>query len=57
MRCPVEKDAARCGLAALDALHIPAAYLGEAEEILTLERETKPLFRTSLVRVIRVLPS
>lgn len=40
------------GIAAMDALHIAAAYLGEATVLYTTERETKPLYRTSLVRVV-----
>ncbi len=41
----------RCGLAAMDAMHIAAAYLAGAEVLLTLERTEKPIYRTSLVRV------
>ena len=47
-------EAERCGLAAMDALHVAAAYLGEAEVLYTLERPEKPMFRTSLVRVVAV---
>ena len=43
-----------CGLAALDALHVAAAYLAEAEVLYTLERAEKPIYRTSLVRVVAV---
>jgi len=39
------------GLAAMDALHVAAAHLGKAEVLLTLERKTKPMYRSTLVRV------
>lgn len=46
-------DAARRhGLAAMDALHLAAAYLLGADEFVTVERPTKPLYRSELVRVV-----
>jgi predicted nucleic acid-binding protein len=49
-------ESEQCGLAALDALHVAAAYLAEAEVLYTLEQIGKPIHRTSLVRVIAVEP-
>ena len=46
------EEAERCGLAAMDALHVAAAFIGEAEILYTLESPTKPIHRTSLVHVI-----
>lgn len=40
------------GLGALDALHVAAAYLLGADELVTTERPIKPIYRTSLVHVI-----
>jgi predicted nucleic acid-binding protein len=50
-----KEEAERCGIAAMDALHVAAAYLAEAEVLFTLEREEKPMYRTSLIRVVRVV--
>ena len=47
-----QAEAERCGLAAMDALHVAAAYLGEADVLVTLERPASPMYRTSLVRVV-----
>jgi hypothetical protein len=44
-------EAERWGLAAMDALHIAAAYLAGAAELVTLERKERPIYRTSLVQV------
>jgi predicted nucleic acid-binding protein len=49
-------EAEHCGLSALDALHIATASLAEAEIFYTLERGSKPIHRTSLVRVISIGP-
>ena len=46
------EESERCGLAAMDALHIAAAYKAEAEVFFTLEGKNKPMGRTSLVPVI-----
>jgi predicted nucleic acid-binding protein len=45
-------EAARTGLAAMDALHLAAAKLMDADEFVTTERPGKPMYRTSLVRVV-----
>jgi hypothetical protein len=44
-------EAARCGLAAMDALHVAAAFLLKADEFVTTEKPGKPLYRTTLVKV------
>jgi len=48
------EEAERHGLAAMDALHVAAAHLGEADVLYTFERKEKPMHRTSLVRVISI---
>lgn len=45
-------DAKRHGIPAVDALHIAAAHLAKCVAFVTTEKQTKPLFRTNLVRVI-----
>ena len=50
------EESERSGLAAMDALHIAAAYLGEAEVLLTTESPLKSIHRTSLVRVESIQP-
>ncbi|HUJ21780.1 MAG TPA: PIN domain-containing protein [Bryobacteraceae bacterium] len=47
-------EAERCGLAAMDALHLAAAYLAGAGELLTIEKRGKAIHRSSLVRVAYV---
>lgn len=44
-------EAARCGLAAMDALHVAAAFLLKADELVTTEKPGKPMYRTALVNV------
>ena len=48
------EESERHGIAAMDALHIAAAYLGDADVFYTLERTQRPIYRTTLVRVERV---
>jgi predicted nucleic acid-binding protein len=42
------------GLAAMDALHISAALLVGAEEFVTTEKPTKPMFRVSDIKLISI---
>jgi predicted nucleic acid-binding protein len=50
------EESERCrGLGAMDALHIAAAYLGEAQVLFTLEGKQKPIHQSSLVRVVFLL--
>ena len=39
------------GLGAMDALHLAAAYLLGADEFVTVERQSKPVYRNELVSV------
>lgn len=45
------EESERCGLAAMDALHVAAAHLAKADVLFTMERIEKPIHRTSLVHV------
>jgi predicted nucleic acid-binding protein len=44
----------RYGLSALDALHVAAALLMGAEELVTTERRTKPMHRVSDIKVTSI---
>ncbi|MBD2503181.1 type II toxin-antitoxin system VapC family toxin [Anabaena azotica] len=46
--------ACQYGLAAMDALHIAAALSVGAEEFMTTEKKTKPMFRISSIKVISI---
>lgn len=45
------RDAVRSGLSAIDALHVSAAKLVNAAELVTAERAESPLCRTRAIRV------
>ena len=45
------RDAVRSGLSAVDALHVSAAKLVHAAELITAERAQSPLCRTRAIRV------
>jgi predicted nucleic acid-binding protein len=45
-------EAAKSGLAAMDALHLAAAHLSGADEFITTERPEKPMYRSSLVKIV-----
>jgi hypothetical protein len=45
-------EAAKSGLAAMDALHLASAHLSGADEFITTERPEKPMYCSSLVRVV-----
>lgn len=49
-----QREAARSGLAAMDALHLVAAYLSRADEFVTTGRPGKPIYRSSLVRIFHL---
>ncbi len=49
-----QTEAAKTGLAAMDALHLAAAHLSRADEFVTTEKPTKPLHRTTLVKVVHL---
>ena len=44
--------ACKYGLAAMDALHIAAAILVGAEEFITTEKPTKPMYRVTDIKVV-----
>lgn len=49
-------EAERCGLNAQDALHVAAAHLLGADELITTEQPGRSIYRTQLVRVVQLLP-
>jgi predicted nucleic acid-binding protein len=53
----MREESERHGLAAMDALHVAAAHLGEAEVLYTFERNEKPMHRTTLVQVVSLHPA
>ncbi|BAZ24188.1 hypothetical protein NIES4073_50800 [Kalymmatonema gypsitolerans NIES-4073] len=46
--------AAQYGLAAMDALDVAAALSVSAEEFVTTEKKTKPMFRVSSIKIISI---
>ena len=49
------KEASKLDLGALDALHIALAKQGEADELVTTEKPTKPICTTKLVTIRSLL--
>lgn len=49
-----QSEAERCGLAAMDALHVASAAAVGADELLTGEGRTKPMHRTGAVNVVSI---
>lgn len=50
------QHASAFGLSAIDALHSAAADLAGAEEFITTERSSKPLFRVTALRIASIHP-
>ena len=50
------EEAAGAGLAAMDALHVAAAKAGKSDELITVEKATKPSFRVSGIAVKTIRP-
>jgi hypothetical protein len=48
------EEATLCGLGALDALHVVGAGSIGADQLVTTERESKPIHRTKLITVISI---
>jgi predicted nucleic acid-binding protein len=48
------REAMRHGIAVVDALHVAAAHLSRCAALVTTEKPTRPIFRTSLVRVVGI---
>lgn len=46
------REAARCGLNALDALHVAAAIVLGTDELITTEGPRKPIHRVTSVKVV-----
>lgn len=49
------KIAGTYGLASMDSLHVAAALLVGAEELITTEKPTKPMYRVTGIQVISIL--
>jgi predicted nucleic acid-binding protein len=45
-------EACRLGLSATDAIHIASAHIAQAQELITLEKPTKPMYKSKLVKVV-----
>jgi hypothetical protein len=50
------EEGCRTGIAGMDALHIACAVSADAEEFITTEKTTKPMYRTNLIKVICINP-
>ena len=46
------QEAEKHGLGAMDALHLAAAHIGDAAELITTEKPAKPIYRSGLVEVV-----
>ena len=46
------EEAIRSGVGAMDALHLAAAHLADADEFVTTERPRKAIYRSGLVKVV-----
>jgi predicted nucleic acid-binding protein len=49
-------EACKVGLSAMDSLHVAAAHQVGADELITAERSTKALLRSTLVAVVTIRP-
>ncbi|MGA2263080.1 MAG: PIN domain-containing protein [Acidobacteriota bacterium] len=49
-------EAVKRGLSAMDALHIAAAASVGADELITTEKQTKPIHRSQLISIRTILP-
>ncbi len=47
-------EACKVGLSAMDSLHVAAARQTQSDELVTTEKETKPLHRTTLIRITTI---
>jgi PIN domain len=50
------QEACKTGITGMDALHVACAALAGATEFITTEKSTKPMHRTTLLRVISINP-
>lgn len=49
-------EASKTGMSGIDALHVAAARAAGADELVTNEKNTKPMHRTTLVKVVSIFP-
>lgn len=49
-----EAEAAKVGLSGMDALHVAAAVLMNADELATIEKPTKSIHRTHSIKIISI---
>lgn len=47
-------EACTCGMSAIDGLHVAAAALLGAQEMITTEKEEKPMFRTRRLKITTI---
>ncbi len=50
------EEACKTGISGIDAIHVACAAFSGAEEFITSEKSTKPIHRTTLVRVVSIFP-
>jgi len=50
------EEACKTGMSGIDALHVACAAFGGAQEFVTNEKNTKPVHRTALVKVVSIFP-
>jgi predicted nucleic acid-binding protein len=50
------QEAEKTGMSGFDAIHVAAAVFAGAHEFITTEKNTKPIHRTKLLKVVAILP-
>jgi predicted nucleic acid-binding protein len=48
------EEACRSGLQSYDAIHVAVAAIGGCDELITTEKQTSAIHRTSLIRVVSI---
>ena len=48
-------EACRLGLSAADAIHLVTAHAAGVQELITIEKRTKPMYKSKLVKVVHLL--
>lgn len=46
----------KTGVTGIDAIHVACAIFAGAEELITAERRTKPIYRTTAVKIVSINP-
>jgi hypothetical protein len=49
-------EGCKTGISGIDALHIACAVFAGAEELITTEKTSKPMYRTKLIKVTCIRP-